>query len=154
MSLDKKLSFGIFFVIKDYENKYLFVKHNYGMKKWSLPGGGWERGELTSDAGIRETLEESGFVTRPKKFIGIFSLKKSDGVVILYEADTVSGEIRIDGAEISEAKFLSLDEIHELNQKRELYDAQYSAVLWSRLPLREDGLPHEGWLTVPPTTKP
>lgn len=154
MSLDKPQSIGIFCIIKRSDDKYLFVKHGYGMKKWSLPGGGLERGEFPSEAGVRETLEESGFGVKIKRFVGIFSLIKSDGIVLLYEADLVGGEYRVNGTEITECCFFSNEEAKKKNSERLLYDAQYSAMLWSEMPPRSDGLPHEGWLTVPPTSKP
>ena len=151
----KQISVGVFIVAKDPDGRYLFVKHGYGMKKWSLPGGGLERGEFVSDAGTREALEESGLKVKVKRYIGHFSLKKSDGLVLVYEADIIGGAITEsgNGREITSCKFFTKEHAYYLNRLRDLYDAQMSAILWSELPPRSDGLPHEGWLTVPPTLK-
>ena len=151
----KQISVGVFIVAKDPAGRYLFVKHGYGMKKWSLPGGGLERGEFVSDAGTREALEESGLKVKVKRYIGHFSLRKSDGLVILYEADVIGGTTAYmgNGHEITACRFFLKEEAYHLNSLRSLYDAQMSAILWSEMPPRFDGLPHEGWLTVPPTLK-
>ncbi|MDP3792686.1 MAG: NUDIX hydrolase [bacterium] len=151
----KQISVGVFIVAQDPYGRYLFVKHGYGMKKWSLPGGGLERGEFVSDAGTREAFEESGLKVKVKRYIGHFSLKKSDGLVLLYKAD-ILGEAILhagNGREITACKFFSKEQAYSLNRQRYLYDAQMSAILWSEMPPRSDGLPHEGWLTVPPTLK-
>ncbi|OGN07684.1 MAG: hypothetical protein A3B86_02510 [Candidatus Yanofskybacteria bacterium RIFCSPHIGHO2_02_FULL_38_22b] len=151
---EKKLSLGIFGTAKNGQNKYLMVKHAYGLKKWSLPGGGFEQGEFFSDACVRETLEETGLAVVVKHLIGQFTLVKSKGGLILYETTVVGGEINpANPSEISECEFLSKNTIRELWEKDLVYDAQYSLILWSETPPRPDGLPHEGWLTVPPTLK-
>lgn len=151
---EKKLSLGIFGVAKNNQNQYLMVKHAYGLQKWSLPGGGFEQGEFFSDACVRETLEETGLAVVVKRLIGQFTLVKSKGGLILYETVIVGGQIQpINPLEISDCQFMSLEQIEELWKGNHVYDAQFSLVLWSTMPPRPDGLPHEGWLTVPPTPK-
>src|SRR3954470_4208287 len=38
----------------------LLVRHSYGFQHWTLPGGGWKRGETLGDAARREVREELG----------------------------------------------------------------------------------------------
>ena len=45
-------------VIIEYEGKYLFIRHGYGSRKWSLPGGGIKRHESPNAAAHREVWEE------------------------------------------------------------------------------------------------
>jgi len=40
-------------------DKILLVKNSYGTKRWSLPGGGIERGESCMSAAVRELAEET-----------------------------------------------------------------------------------------------
>ena len=151
---DKKLSLGIFGVAKNHNDKFLMVRHAYGLKKWSLPGGGFEQGEFFSDACVRETLEETGLTVRVKRLIGQFTLYKSKGGLILYETEIVSGIINpSDPNEISDCDLFNKGKITEMWESGIVYDAQYSLVLCSEMPLRSDGLPIEAWLTVPPTLK-
>ncbi len=44
------------------KNKILLQKTSYGLQKWSVPGGGVDRGESTIDAAVREMYEETGIV--------------------------------------------------------------------------------------------
>lgn len=153
-SNDKKLSLGIFGICKDVKGEYLMVRHNYGLKKWSLPGGGFEQGEFFTDACIRETLEETGLTVRVKRLIGQFTLYKSKGGLILYETEIVSGFINpSDPDEISACDLFNKGEITELWESGLVYDAQYSLILCSEMAPRPDGLPIEAWLTVPPKPK-
>ena len=154
IELEKKLSLGIFGVARNEKDDFLMVKHNYGLKKWSLPGGSFEQGEFFTDACIRETLEETGLTVTIRRLIGQFTLYKSKGGLILYETEVVDGTINpADPEEISACEFLSKSRIVELWKKGEVYDAQLSLVLCSEMPPRPYGLPIEAWLTVPPTLK-
>lgn len=72
--------FGIISV----KEKILLVRHSYGEKKLSLPGGGLEKGE-TPDLGVRrECLEEVG-VDIEFGYIGTYFLHKSAGVLYLFK---------------------------------------------------------------------
>ncbi len=42
------------------DNKILLVKSSYGSQRWSLPGGGVDRGESCMSAASRELAEETG----------------------------------------------------------------------------------------------
>ena len=41
-------------------NEVLLVKSSYGSRRWSLPGGGVDRGESCMSAAVRELAEETG----------------------------------------------------------------------------------------------
>lgn len=51
-------TFGVKVVIESNDGKYLFVRHGYGGKRWTFPGGGIKRHETPSDAARREVKEE------------------------------------------------------------------------------------------------
>lgn len=144
---------GVFVVIKDNEDKCLMVLHSWGMKKLSLPGGKLEKGELYTAGAIRETIEETGFNIKITRFVGMFRLRQDEGDVMLYEGQIISGELRLTSSETSSCGFFSVTDLKNRHRQEKVYNAQLSAVLWSELPPRKDGLPHEGWLTVPPTPK-
>ena len=62
-------------VIND-EGKILLVKEVMD-KKWAMPGGWADVGDIPSEVAIRETKEESGYDVKPKKVIGVFDANRS-----------------------------------------------------------------------------
>lgn len=121
---NQKYSVGVF-VIVEREEKLLFVRaHRY--KGFSLPGGGAEilssgATENVDAAGRRETLEEANAVVKLGRLVGIFSLQKSAGIVIVFE-----------GALIEERPFQSTEEIAE---------KQWIPISHFTEPPRENGIP-------------
>ena len=82
---------GVFVAVRNEAGAYLVVKHNYGDRKWSLPGGGVDQGEIINLTALRELGEETGFEGKIGNIIGIFSLRKKRGVVVLIECKIVGG---------------------------------------------------------------
>lgn len=108
------LNTGVFLLFLHPENNrsYLWVKHGYGDKKWSLPGGGVRLAEMVNRAAVREGEEETGLrILGPLEPIAIASLQKKYGVVILFRVIRYGGALNVNGTEITEAKFMTLEEI-------------------------------------------
>ncbi|OGN12226.1 MAG: hypothetical protein A3C71_02100 [Candidatus Yanofskybacteria bacterium RIFCSPHIGHO2_02_FULL_43_15c] len=132
MDSKNKWSFGVFAVIRPeswgnlWDNNFWLVKHNYGQKKWSLPGGGLELGEEIDRGVIRETREETGFkievIDQP---MAILSLKKSLGALILFEGYIVGGAKKPNRKEILNCRIFSFKDIVAMNTKGEIYPAQF-----------------------------
>jgi len=142
-----RLSTGVFVIIQDGGERFLIVKHRYGWRRWSLPGGGPEHKELVPDSGKREVLEETGFTIKITEQIGVFTLRLSFGHVILFRGHIVEGKIKPDGKEISECGFYTLEELKTMP----MYKAQLSLILWSLLH-KPGSPPLYGYLTVPPSS--
>lgn len=117
---------GIFVFVKE-KQKILLVKHIDG--KWGLPGGAMEQGEHVPNTAIRETKEETGADIEVGRLIGIFSLVKSLGQVVLFEGHIIGGEVKADGdgIETSECKFFEISEI----TGEMMYPAQYGFIQWA-----------------------
>ena len=143
-----RLSTGVFVVVQDGGGKFLVVKHRYGWRRWSLPGGGPEHKELLPDSGKREVLEETWLTVEIAEQIGIFTLRLSFGHVVLFRGHIVSGITEPDGKEISDCGFYSLEELRTMP----VYKAQLSLILWSLLH-KPGSPPLYGYLTVPPSSK-
>lgn len=97
---------------------------------WSLLGGAMEKGESIAQTIIREVKEESGYVTRINKLIGIYTdpnhiIEYSNGEVrqqfsICFHCEIISGQLTISD-ESKELQFFSLEELDKVN----IHEAQW-----------------------------
>ncbi|OGM99818.1 MAG: hypothetical protein A2736_03205 [Candidatus Yanofskybacteria bacterium RIFCSPHIGHO2_01_FULL_41_27] len=143
------MSVGVFVAIRGPDNSFLLVKHAYGERKWSLPGGKLEQGELVPNGGQRETLEEAGVIVQIIRQVGIFSLRKTFGIAILLEGRIIGGKLKPDNKETSDCGFFKIDELRQ----EEIYPAQLSLLMWADA-TEGRTMSVYGWLSVPPTPKP
>ncbi len=66
-----------------------------GRGLWAQPGGFLEVDETVTEAAIRETHEETGFVIEPGEIIGLYSRIEAAVVVLAMEARVVGGIARL-----------------------------------------------------------
>lgn len=96
-------------LITDGQGRVLLVKHNYGLRRWSVPGGVVEPGETPEVAATREALEEIGVQVRLTGLHGqylVHGLDRPELDVFVYSALVESGNIRIaDPAEIADLRW-------------------------------------------------
>ncbi|MBR6569550.1 MAG: NUDIX hydrolase [Clostridia bacterium] len=95
-------------VIRDHQ--VLLARHTYGTGKGLLivPGGYVNVGEAPEDAVVREYLEETKILVKPKNVIGV-RFNMHDWYVA-FSADYVSGDATSDHDENSEIVWLDVDE--------------------------------------------
>ncbi len=93
--------------------KYLLVKAKVGAPKglWNNPGGHKDEGETMAECARREVKEETGFDVVIKKLIGVYSGSVEKNV---FEAEIVSGNLKLPVGEIADAKWFTIDEIKNL----------------------------------------
>ncbi len=108
-------------VIKD--DKILLVKERTD-KRWAMPGGWADVGNLPSEVATRETKEESGFDIKPIKVIGVFDanrigtpLEFFHAFKIIFLCELLGGEPATSD-ETEAVEFFSLDELPPLSQNR------------------------------------
>lgn len=103
-----------------HNDKVLFVRLSYGHKRWTLPGGGVNKGESFEDAAIREAKEEVGIsISHAEKIYEYHNnkeYKKDHCLCYFYRAS--NPEFNIDNLEISEAKWATLGNIPEPHVSR------------------------------------
>ena len=68
------------------------IEPRYG--SWAQPGGFLEVDETVSEAAVRETLEETGYLVRPGELIGLYSRLEAAVVTLAFEATVVGGEAK------------------------------------------------------------
>lgn len=99
----------------EHQGKFLFIRNSYGSKKWTIPGGGVNRGESLESATIRETQEELNITPSNLTNIGIYVHEKEykhDSLTIFY-TKIQSPKFTINPIEIEEARWMSFDEVPE-----------------------------------------
>lgn len=99
------------------ENKLLMAKHSYGLARYSLIAGFVEPGETLEEAVARETVEEVGIKVKNIRYFGSQPWPFPHSLMIGFIAEYESGEIKVDGKEIEDAKWFSVDEITPLPSK-------------------------------------
>ena len=144
---DNWMDVGVFVVVRDASSRFLLVKHNYGQKKWSLPGGKLEQAELVPVGAKREVQEETGLEVEIGELVGMFPLRLKRGLVILFEAIKTGGILYPENGEISECRYWRINEI----DSSEIYPAQL-ALLYRAECFRNNGrnLIHD-WLIPYPS---
>ncbi|MCF8105912.1 MAG: NUDIX hydrolase [Desulfohalobiaceae bacterium] len=92
--------------------------------KWCLPGGWADVGEMPSEMVAREVLEESGFMVRPCKVIGVFDANREGRPMeffhaykIIFLCEITGGQAR-SSVETSAVDFFSFDDLPPLSFNR------------------------------------
>ena len=90
--------------------------------KWSFPGGKVEFGEKLADAALREALEETGITPELAGFVDFIELfargqhnRASRHVVLALFAGRALHDQTSAGSDASEAKFVTLGELEQLD---------------------------------------
>ena len=89
---------------------------------WGVPGGAIEIGETPEMAAIREVKEETGLDVKVSDLIGIYTdcdMEYPNGdnahsILIAYELELISGQLKCDMFETVELKYFELDDMPEL----------------------------------------
>ena len=94
-------------------NKVLLIKNSYGLKLWTLPGGGVKRNESLMDAVTREVREEVGITINDLRECGsLFNDKEyRRNTIWVFATQVSSDQLEIDDLEVEEAKWFPQDEL-------------------------------------------
>lgn len=106
------------------DGKYLLVQEKnpavYGL--WNLPAGKVEKGQTLKEAAIREAKEESGYDVELVREIGIYHKDGERALKHVFEAKIIGGELKAPEDEILDAKWLSFDQILEMDKQGKIRD--------------------------------
>jgi len=108
-------------VIKD--GKILLVQESTD-NCWAMPGGWADVGDVPSEVASRECKEESGFVVKPEKVIGVFDANRIGGRLeffhafkIIFLCELIGGEAT-PSDETLDVKFFDFDSLPALSLNR------------------------------------
>ena len=120
--LDPKVAAGI---IPTLGGKAIIVQraHNPGKGLWTFPGGFVNRGEVVSEAAVREAKEEAGVDVKYGPLLGVYSLPGNPTILIVYTGDVVSGKPR----PLAESTNLRLIGPNEIPYKELAFDTTRAA---------------------------
>ncbi len=118
---------GAMAVVVDDDDRVLLFRHTYRKEYvWGIPGGWLKAGEEPTDAVEREVYEESGLrvsALHPLVIGGDKALRRLD-LIFLCTLD--SGTFR-PSAEVSEARFFSLEEMQDVVEPFHIQVGAYAA---------------------------
>lgn len=110
--------------VRDDAGRLLLI-HKVDNDRWALPGGGMELGESIADAAVREVAEETGLTVELTGLVGIYTdpghvMAYDDGEVrqefsVCFHARLVGGELREDGSEIKEVRWVDPARVADLD---------------------------------------
>ena len=113
---------GVCIIAFDDDGRVLLVRHSYGSRKWSLPGGGLGRGEDPHEGARREFREELQQEPGQLRLGGVVEhwLHGATSRVHVFSArlDSVPD---VDGRELIEARFFAADALPEECRKMVLH---------------------------------
>ena len=136
-------------LVKNENGHCLMVRTHWRSDTWEMPGGFVDAGEPLDIAVCRELLEETGIVILPLGITGVYYNERIHILSVVFNAEYVSGEIRIQPEEILEAKYLDLDHanideyVKRPNVKSRTLDALNVI----------NSVPYETWNLNPPNYK-
>lgn len=132
-------------LVRNESGEVLLVRTHWRSDTWEMPGGCVEAGEPLDEAVKREVREETGIVIRPLGVTGVYYNTTKQVLVVVFQAEYVSGEIRIQPEEIAEAGYIKLNEsnigdyITRPQQRSRTLDAMKAKVM----------VPYETWEVNP-----
>ena len=82
--------------------------------EWNLPSGRVDRGEYLIQAAVREAREETGLTVRIVSLAGIYIYPTRSGDEVVrfnFIAEPAGGELKADGSEILDVRWISINDI-------------------------------------------
>lgn len=110
-----------------------------------MPGGQVEVGEALDDAVTREVLEETGLTIEPVGITGVYYNTTKHILSVVFKAKYIGGEVKIQPEEISEAKFIAINDenidqyITRPHMRSRALDAMHA----------KNSIPYETWTVNP-----
>jgi 8-oxo-dGTP diphosphatase len=132
-------------LVMNEKGEVLLLRTHWRSDTWEMPGGNVEVGEPLDEAVRREFLEETGIVIRPIGITGVYYNATKHVLSVVFKAEYVSGDIKIQPEEIKEARYIELAEanidqyITRPQQRSRTLDAMNSKYF----------IPYESWEVSP-----
>lgn len=106
-----KFNIGAFVAIFDNKDRIL-LSHRRDLDIWNLPGGNLEKGELPTEAAVRETKEETGLKIKIKELVGVYGKPHRDELAFVFLGKVKGGKLK-KTKEADKHRFFKLKKIPE-----------------------------------------
>ncbi len=106
-----KFNIGAFVTIFDKKDRIL-LSHRRDLDLWNLPGGNLEKGELPTEAAVRETKEETGLKIKIKELVGVYGKPHRDELAFVFLGKVKGGKLK-KTREADKHRFFKLNKIPE-----------------------------------------
>jgi ADP-ribose pyrophosphatase YjhB (NUDIX family) len=110
---------GAFAIIFDTQNRVLLC-HRRDMDAWNLPGGGVERGELPTEAVLREVKEETGLEADIERLLGVYGkVNKPNELVFSFLCRVTGGKLTLTD-ESDDTRYFAIEDIPSNTSPRQV----------------------------------
>ena len=106
-----KFNIGAFVAIFDNKDRIL-LSHRRDLDIWNLPGGNLEKGELPTEAAVRETKEETGLKIKIKELVGVYGKPHRNELAFVFLGKVKGGKLK-KTKEADKHRFFKLKKIPE-----------------------------------------
>lgn len=108
----------VIIVLISHKDKLLLARSpHFSTGVYSTLAGFVESGETAEDAVVREVFEEVSIKVKNIRYFGSQSWPFPSNLMLAYTAEYESGEIKVDGIEIEDAKWFSVNNLPSLPKK-------------------------------------
>lgn len=87
---------GVKLLIDDGDGAILLVRHTYGHRHWTLPGGGVRTAEIPAQAALREATEELGLATASFESLGTYPARPRRRIEVVSVFSAVAAPSQIE----------------------------------------------------------
>ncbi len=103
------------------EEEVLMVQEKIDRLRWTLPGGWADVGYTPSEVAVKETQEETGLIVKPVRLLAVLDKRQHPHppqpwyvYKFFIRCEVTGGEIRADGHDIGQVRWVRRTEIPEL----------------------------------------
>lgn len=120
------------------EDEVLMVQEKIDSLRWTLPGGWADVGYTPSEVAVKETKEETGLLVKPIRLLAVLDKRQHPHppqpwyvYKFFIRCEVIGGEIRSDGHDIGQVRWVRRTELPELSLSEDRVTASQLEMLFT-----------------------